>query len=318
MPSFYNLIDRMANMVISVVTPDRPSSPPPPYTSPPPTPPHLNRHHRRGYESSSSTHRRESSRYPCSFSFADNRPAIRRRSSSASASASNDNPNSGNHRYYRTARQAKNVHWGHITEIPAGSLEPSAPGLSNFHNRQNRTTNYVYSTDNYNNSDSSISSTDSILSTYEEQRYPNQWYSRSPSPSSSQTQPQPKSQTKFQPHHRTSHPRKPILKPPTPTDDELLIRNLCAMIHLSDQRLEYTYEYLSGILLVGDDMLDTLLQAGEISMREDAGKRAFAMGATAGTRMRSKQGQGQGQGLGLGLGFSQQPKLPKIRAGEGG
>ncbi|KAL4912451.1 hypothetical protein BDW62DRAFT_194528 [Aspergillus aurantiobrunneus] len=59
----------------------------------------------------------------------------------------------------------------------------------------------------------------------------------------------------------------------------MLIRNLWEMVVLSDQRLDYMYEFLSGVLLVGDDILDTMLKTGELSMFEEATRHANRMGA---------------------------------------
>ncbi|KAL4928263.1 uncharacterized protein BDV17DRAFT_264591 [Aspergillus undulatus] len=79
------------------------------------------------------------------------------------------------------------------------------------------------------------------------------------------------------PLHRTHIPRKGIIKPPTQKDDEMLIRNLWTMVALAEQRMDYTYEFLSGVLLIGDDILDTILKAGELSMFEEASRHARRM-----------------------------------------
>lgn len=93
--------------------------------------------------------------------------------------------------------------------------------------------------------------------------------------------------TKRQPLHHTHHPRKSILRRPTATDDEMLIRNLWAMVVLADNRLEYTYEFLSGVLLMGDNVIDTMMESGELMMAEEAKKHA----ERTAERQRQKQKQ---------------------------
>ncbi|KAL4936065.1 hypothetical protein BDV06DRAFT_114511 [Aspergillus oleicola] len=194
--------------------------------------------------------------------------------------------------YFRRSQRHKNVHWGSIEEIPEGSI-PSSPGLSQYHQRRKRgkKSNYVYGAGSPSGSPSPGSSrsgspTDSTGSndSYDGQRYPPGWYgrfsrgSRSPSPkhlrptsgTDQYTYPRP-------PLHHTHIPRKSILKPPTPKDDEMLIRNLWTMGALAEQRLDYMYEFLSGVLNTGDDVLDSMLRAGELSMIEEATRHARRM-----------------------------------------
>ncbi|KAL4796164.1 hypothetical protein BDV19DRAFT_388590 [Aspergillus venezuelensis] len=192
-------------------------------------------------------------------------------------------------RYFRTSLQHRNVHWGSIEEIPEGASMPSAPGLSQYHQRRKkgRKSNYVYDAGSPSagspGGSRSGSPADSASSndSYDGQRYPPGWYgqfSRSPSPkdsrpSSAQDQygyPRP-------PMHHTHIPQKGILKPPTPKDDEMLIRNLWTMFALAEQRLDYMYEFLSGAVVIGEDVLNSMLKAGELSMVEEATRHARRM-----------------------------------------
>jgi hypothetical protein len=210
---------------------------------------------------------------------------------------SNSSSNDKGVRYYRTPRHGKSVHWGGITnEFPDGVPEASAPGLSEYPQRRTRwSQNYVYGADdgaerqspsrNFRKSRRESPSRSGSGSgngspeppgSYEEaegQEEPSIfWSSHASSPSFPSSLP-----GRRQLLHRTHVPRKSILKTPTTLDDEMLIRNLWAMVTISDSRLDYTYEFLAGVLLVGDEVLDTMWSAGEMMMYEEARRRARRM-----------------------------------------
>ncbi|KAL4801463.1 hypothetical protein BDV18DRAFT_164980 [Aspergillus unguis] len=302
MPSLYNFIDRVADVVISVISPSKHSN----LSS---THARLNRK-RQKYDyddyhyyqypdqdekynsrSSSDCH---SSRQPNDVSFAVPDP----QSESASPTYDDD------HRSWKRSWHNKSVHWGRTTEFADNTREPKAPGLSEYPSRRNdlrnKDRNYVYGREEFfqqtvekalksqaryhgpgafPSSEHSTSFSFDPRSnlergeekvSYEDQRYPEDWYSSSSRPSRS---PSP-SVRKSQPLHKTHRPRKSILRRPTATDDEMLIRNLWAMVVLADERLDYTYEFLSGSLLVGDDVVDTMMMTGELAMSEEATERA--------------------------------------------
>ncbi|KAL4750410.1 hypothetical protein BDW72DRAFT_213396 [Aspergillus terricola var. indicus] len=188
-------------------------------------------------------------------------------------------------RYYRTPRNRKSVHWGGITnEFPGGVPEASAPGLSEYSQRRTRRSpNYVYGADDgaerqspscssrgsrgesLSRSSSSENGSPEPPGSYEEaggQGQPSiSCFPHASSPSFPSSSP-----GRRQLLHRTHVPLKSILKAPTTLDDEMLIRNLWAMVTISDSRLDYTYEFLAGVLLVGDEVLDTMWSAGEMMM----------------------------------------------------
>ncbi|KAI9374568.1 hypothetical protein BJX61DRAFT_285319 [Aspergillus egyptiacus] len=285
MPSLFNLVDRVADIVISVIHPRRSSSPPPEpaYSTPPRSPSRLGCHGRPEPDEPLSDYPQR----PRATPFAKiRRPQVPRANSHSENSR----------RYFRTSRQAKNVHWGHVTEVPSNSYLPGNSGIENYHSGEGRTMHYIYTSD-----DSTVnagpggsrkpsaknagSDSDSDSDSYEEKRYPHAAFH---SPSKSTTwkgAPDNNSNPpRHIPLHRTLCPGKSILKPPTATDNEMLIRNLWSMIIQSDQRLNYTYEFLSGVLLVGDEVLDTIFQISEFAMCEDATRNSPRQGASRGTR----------------------------------
>ncbi|KAL5338796.1 hypothetical protein BJX70DRAFT_188071 [Aspergillus crustosus] len=206
--------------------------------------------------------------------------------------------------YEHAVTPGRAVRWGTITEISetqrsksksrsksnSGSTNPDQHPYSQDRSRNaSGNPNYIYGADDtyhYTHSSprtslqsspsgSRSSSPDDRTNTaYGDQRYP-QWATSSRFRSKSDPQ---------SPRHRTHYPRKTILKSPTGTDQEMLIRNLWSMAVLADHRLNYTYEFLSGILLMGEDMLDTIYQAGEFSMFEDAIRAATGRGEGARAR----------------------------------
>ncbi|KAL4815923.1 hypothetical protein BDW67DRAFT_185363 [Aspergillus spinulosporus] len=210
---------------------------------------------------------------------------------------SNSSNNAKGVRYYRTTRYGKSVHWGGITnEFPDGVPEVSAPGLSEYPQRRTRRSpNYVYGAD-----DGAERQSPSCSSRKSRRESPSRSGSGSgngsPEPPGSYEEAggQKQPSVSWSPHasfpsfqsslpgrrqllHRTHVPRKSILKTPTTLDDEMLIRNLWAMVTISDSRLDYTYEFLAGVLLVGDEVLDTMWSAGEMMMYEEARRRARRM-----------------------------------------
>ncbi|KAL6234272.1 hypothetical protein BDW75DRAFT_231301 [Aspergillus navahoensis] len=285
MPFLYNLLDRFSDTVIAVVSPGKrdrnrdhdrePSSIPAPK---------LHRRRREGdyddsdddYEPLSYYSRRlskQTDESEASFSGEGGRPG---------PGYSNGSSSSECVRYYRTPRHGKSVHWGGITDdFPDGVPEASAPGLSEFAQRRtSRNPNYVYGADESVERQSpsrsprgtrmgSLSLSGSGSESRSESR------SESPKPPGSyeeaggQEQPSvswsplasrspPSIPGRRQLVHRTHVPRKSVLKTPTMLDDEMLIRNLWAMVNISESRLDYAYEFLAGVLLVGDEVLDTM------------------------------------------------------------
>ncbi|KAL4986646.1 hypothetical protein BDW68DRAFT_188664 [Aspergillus falconensis] len=304
MPLLYNLVDRLSDIVIAVVSPakrdhnrdhDRESSP---IQSP-----KLHRHCREdGYDDSNgdyeplSYYSRRLSKQLCeaeaSFAEEGGRPGPGYSNSSSSAEGI---------RYYRTPRHGKSVHWGGITDdFPVGVPEASAPGLSEFPQRRtSRSPNYVYGAD-----ESVECQNPSRSPTGSRRGSPCRSGSgsesgsgsgnRSPKPPGSyeETGGQEQSSVSWSPRasssppsvpgrrqllHRTHVPRKSVLKAPTTLDDEMLIRNLWAIVNISESRLDYAYEFLAGVLLVGDEVLDTMWSAGEMMMYEEARRRAKRM-----------------------------------------
>jgi hypothetical protein len=87
----------------------------------------------------------------------------------------------------------------------------------------------------------------------------------------------------------------------------MLLRNTWSIIARQEQQINYMYEFLSDVLLVGHDVLDCMFETGEISMWEDATRRD-ARGSTRGSspipssaRAQQRfQDQGEGQGRGRG------------------
>lgn len=210
---------------------------------------------------------------------------------------SNSSSNDKGVRYYRTPRHGKSVHWGGITnEFPHGVPEASAPGLSEYPQRRTRRSqNYVYGADD--DAERQSSRRNCSKSRRESpSRSGSGSGNGSPEPPGSYEEAEGQEQPSifWSPHasslsfpsslpgrrqllHRTHVPRKSILKTPTTLDDEMLIRNLWAMVTISDSRLDYTYEFLAGVLLVGDEVLDTMWSAGEMMMYEEARRRARRM-----------------------------------------
>ncbi|RDW69148.1 uncharacterized protein DSM5745_08908 [Aspergillus mulundensis] len=289
MPFLYNLVDRLADVVIAAVSPpkrphererERKRS-----FSPPPRPNHRPLREEDyddeddDYEPLSYYSRRVSRQVDeetlPSFAEEGARPGP--------GYSSRDGENA---RRYRAPHNAKRVRWGGIKAYDDYVPLASAPGLSEFPQRRTSTSpNYVYGA--------------------EDRRSPRERRKRSPgssprsSPSSSRSgsksregspklpgsyeegkggQPAapspPSAPILRQLLHRTHVPRKSILKAPTATDDEMMVRNLWSMVVLSQNQLEYTYEFLSSVMLIGDDVLDTMWTAGEMTMFEEANKRA--------------------------------------------
>ncbi|KAL3477983.1 hypothetical protein BJX99DRAFT_116300 [Aspergillus californicus] len=339
MLSLFGLIDRVSDVVISVANTFRSSSPPARYTSPPPNSPNYNRYRPRGPEFNDPYYQRRdpsqrSDRLPYPETRAHARQAVDPLRSNPTPSA--DRNETQNQRFYRTPLNAAKVHWGHITEISAGH-DPSAAGLTGYHQRQNRTVNYVYgaeanpsshvgasggsrsrnrkgkgkrngsnsSSTSDSNSDSNSSSSDSDSDSDSPTRYSS--LSEIPRVNETDTDHEDidyAGKPKFR--HRTQYPTRSILKPPTPIDDEILIRNLWAMVILADNRLNYSYEFLSGVILIGDDVLDAMMQMGELAMQEEATARAIA--AIEVSRNWNAPSERSTPGS--------WPELPKMRAGE--
>ncbi|KAL4786713.1 hypothetical protein BJX76DRAFT_346062 [Aspergillus varians] len=285
MPALYTFVERIADMLISAAGSkrSRPSSPPPAYSTGPLPSFHSSHPHRNDENNPLGSFPRPC-RDPTSIPLAKSQTRDVPPRSNPNYNSGHGKQSADSNRYVRSAQRARNVHWGTITEIPSGSTQPTTPGLNEYPHRKSNTRT---STSSRSRSNSPVDRANSPSptgsdSSYKEQRYPPAWYSCSFSPSS---QPVPTTgagarteRERQRPLHRTHMPRKTILKAPTPTDDEMLIRNLWEMVVLSDQRLDYMYEFLSGVLLVGDDILDTMFRAGELSMFEEAARHANRMG----------------------------------------
>ncbi|KAL2863567.1 uncharacterized protein BJX67DRAFT_363284 [Aspergillus lucknowensis] len=160
----------------------------------------------------------------------------------------------------------------------------TAPGLNNYPIRRDRKINYVYGASNTHTRGAGAAALDSSrnnspddngTTSYEEQRYPNAWYSKSGA-----GEPEPESEFESdsfsRPLHRTHRPRRSIIKPPTQTDDEMLLRNTWSIIAHQEEQINYMHEFLSSFLMVGEDVLDSMWETSEIGMREDATRRANA------------------------------------------
>lgn len=282
MPSLYSFVEWAADRVISAFsTTKRPLSPPPPYTDQSPNAYNPNHRPFSSKDEPFSSHGRRSNRKPNSIALA-----------AAHTRGENPRPNSGylnnkddksadSNRFVRSAYRARTVHWGNVSEIPKSPTHPTTPGLNEYHERRSKANNNAIP--NLNPTSPRGGSPDDDGNSYEENRYPDSWYSRPLSPSG-QTQPdvgtehQHRGNSGPQSRHRTHVPRKTILKQPTPTDDEMLVRNLWNLSVSADERLAYMYEFLSQVLLVGDDVLDSMLRVGELSMFEEATRHANRMG----------------------------------------
>ncbi|KAL4743207.1 hypothetical protein BDV11DRAFT_202185 [Aspergillus similis] len=197
---------------------------------------------------------------------------------------SNSGSNAKGVQYYRTPRHGKSVHWGSIVDqFPEGVPKASAPGLSEYPQRRTRRSpNYVYGVDDdVERQSPSRSSRGSRRESLSRSGSGSGNGSLEPPGSHEEAGGQEQLSISWSPHasspffpsslpgrrqllHRTHVPRKSILKAPTTLDDEMLIRNLWAMVTISDSQLDYTYEFLAGVLLVGDEVLDTMWSAGEM------------------------------------------------------
>ncbi|CBF80925.1 predicted protein [Aspergillus nidulans FGSC A4] len=297
MPILYSLVDRLSDVLIAAVNPakrarnrdyDRESS-----LSPAPK-----LHHRRreyDYDDPDDDHE------PLSYYGRGLSPQfgeevatpIAEEGDLSGIGYSNSSNNDKGVRYCRTPRHGKSVHWGGISnEFLDGVPEASAPGLSEYPQRRTKKSqNYVYGADygaerqsssrnlrksrRESPSRSGSGSGIGILETpdsheeAEAQEQPSIFWS----PHASSLSFPSSLPGRRQLLHRTHVPRKSILKTPTTLDDEMLIRNLWAMVSISDSRLDYTYEFLAGVLLVGDKVLDTMWSAGEMMMYEEARRR---------------------------------------------
>lgn len=290
MPSLYSFVEWAADRVISAVsTTKRPSSPPPPYTDQSPNTYNPNHRPFGGKDEPFSSNGRRSNRKPNSIALAAAHTRGEKSSPNSSYLENKDNKSADSDRFVRSAYRARTVHWGHVSEIPKSPTHPTTPGLNEYHHRRSKGNNSAVPNLSPTSPRSGSPDCDGspiradLGDSYEEKRYPNSWYSRSSSPSG-QTQPDIGTEYQFrgnnglQPRHRTHVPRKTILKPPTPTDDEMLVRNLWGLAVSADERLAYMYEFLSQVLLVGDDILDSMLRVGELSMFEEATRHANRMG----------------------------------------
>ncbi|KAL4996173.1 hypothetical protein BDV10DRAFT_202519 [Aspergillus recurvatus] len=284
MPFLYNLVDRLSDIIIAIVSPakrDRSRDQDREFSPIPAPEPH--RYRREDYDDSDDDYEpfpyysrgpsRRLDEAKASFAEEGGRPGPGYSNSSSSAEGV---------RYNRNPRHGKSVHWGSITDhFPDGVPQASAPGLSEFPQRRtSRSTNYLYgadeSVDRQNPSRSprgsprgspsrigsgSGSGSPKPSGSYEEAGGQEQlsvsWSSRASSSP-------PSVPGRRQLLHRTHVPHKSILKAPTPLDDEMLIRNLWVMVNISESRLDYAYEFLAGVLLVGDEVLDTMWSAGEM------------------------------------------------------
>lgn len=290
MPSLYSFVEWAADRVISAVsTPKRPLSPPPPYTNQPPSAYNPNHRPFGGRDEPFSSLGRRSNPKPNSIALAAAHTRGEEPSPNSGYLNNKDNKSAESSRFVRSAYRARTVHWGNVSEIPKSPTHPTTPGLKEYHQRRSKgndkaipnlgPTSPCSGNPDY---DGSPLRTD-LGDSYEDKRYPNSWYSCSSSPSA-QTQPALGTEYRHrghsgpQPRRRTHVPRKTILKPPTPTDDEMLVRNLWGLAVSADERLAYMYEFLSQVLLVGDDILDSMLRVGELSMFEEATRHANRMG----------------------------------------
>ncbi|KAL4973203.1 hypothetical protein BDW66DRAFT_142760 [Aspergillus desertorum] len=302
MPFIYNLVDRLSDIVIAVVVSPakRDRNRDHDLGSIPIQAPKVHGRRREDDNDNSDDDLEPSSYYSCQLSqqYDDEEVAASFAEEGGHPGPGYSNSSSGAEgiRYYRTTRHGKSVHWGGITDgFPDGMPEASAPGLSEFPQRRtSRSPNYVYGADDGaerqspsshprgsrtgspgRNGSGSGSGNSKLPCFYEEEAGGQEqqsvyWLPRA---SSSPTSVPGKRQLL----HRTHFPRKSILKAPTTLDDVMLIRNLWAMVTISESRLTYTYEFLGGVLLVGDEVLDTMWSAGEMMMYEEANRRARRM-----------------------------------------
>ncbi|KAL4900024.1 hypothetical protein BDW74DRAFT_105053 [Aspergillus multicolor] len=282
MPFLYNLVDRLADLVISVSPSKRPRERERDRKGsygPPPRP--IHRRHREedyddedyDYEPLSYYSRRVSRQID-----EDVLPSFAEEGARPGPGYSSRDDREGARRY-RAPYNAKCVRWGGITDYDDHVRQASAPGLSEFPQRRtSESPNYVYGAE------------DGMSSRERRKESPSSSRSSSSSRGGSPNFKLPGSyeegrggQSAFSPPsapilrellHRTHVPRKSILKAPTATDDEMLVKNLWAMIVLSQNQLEYTYEFLSSVMLIGDDVLDTMWTAGEMAMFEEANRRS--------------------------------------------
>ncbi|KAL3483903.1 hypothetical protein BJX62DRAFT_244467 [Aspergillus germanicus] len=342
MPSLFKLIDAMSDMVISVVYTSSPDS----RDSEPSTPVETEKPENYDSTTNSEDNRndkrkrtkyndKEFDRYPTSHRLPY--PPAKRLTipySKTRVRGSNSEYLAPK-RFTKTPLFTKNVHWSNMMEVDGQPPRFTAPALNSYPFRRRRKPNYVYganggdSNNNINIQDAEAEDEDEAepnsAMSYEDQRYPADWYSRSRSGTGSGTRnrspvgsypenheyPRPMSPNDRSSTYPPYTPRS-ILKPPTSTDDEMLLRNTWAMIARQEQQINYMYEFLSDVLLVGHDVLDCMFETGEISMLEEATRRAQQARARARSARGSSpipssarpqqqfQDQGESQGRGRG------------------
>ncbi|KAJ0423854.1 hypothetical protein BJY00DRAFT_27521 [Aspergillus carlsbadensis] len=300
MPSLFKLIDAMSDMVISVVytsSPDsRDSEPSTPVETEKPGTNDDNDNNSEDNRKRPKYNDKEFDRYPTSHRL--HYPPTKRRPTIPYSKTRVPGSNSeylAPKRFTKTPPITKNVHWSNMMEVDGGPPRFTAPGLNSYPLRRRRRANYVYGADggdsnnnvNVQDTEAEDDADPSSAMSYEDQRYPLDWYSRSrsrsrnPSPAGSYPENCDRDTSSpglMSPTNRSSafppYMPRSILKPPTATDDEMLLRNTWSMIARQEQQINYMYEFLSDVLLVGHDVLDCMFETGEISMWEDTTRRA--------------------------------------------
>ncbi|KAL2845452.1 hypothetical protein BJY01DRAFT_247716 [Aspergillus pseudoustus] len=329
MPSLYKLIDAMSDMIISVVYTSGSDS----HNSEPSMPAESEPGNNNRSSSRSSYHcnikynDKDNDRYPTHQDQLPYPPSKRRPTIPYSKTRVRGTSSEylAPKRFTKTPPTTKNVHWSNMMEVDGEAYRFTAPALNSYPLRRRRKANYVYGADggdsnnNVHNTEDRDSSPEpqepySAAASYEEQRYPNDRYSgpgsRSGSRNHSPAGSYPgadrgRSQSRPPGPREASRPDMPrsILKPPTATDDEMLLRNTWGIIARQEQQINYMYEFLSDVLLVGHDVLDCMFETGEISMWEETTRRAqqaqqaLGRGSRASSPIpRQQQFEGESQG----------------------
>ncbi|KAL3466572.1 hypothetical protein BJX64DRAFT_284511 [Aspergillus heterothallicus] len=333
MPSLFNLIDIMSDMVISVVYTSSPDS----QNSEPSSPVELEPQSDSRSSSRNSNppkyNDKDCDRYPTHNNQLPYPPAKRRPMIPYSKTRvrGTNSEYLAPKRFTKTVPITKNVHWSNMMEVDGEPYRFTAPGLNSYPLRSRRKANYIYGADG-GDSKNSVHSTEGdgdnspephepySNASYEEQRYPEDWYSRprsgsrnhSPAgsfPGVDEDRPQGWSPSSNEGSAEKPYMPRSILKPPTATDDEMLLRNTWSMIAHQEQQINYMYEFLSDVLLVGHDMLDCMFETGEISMWEETtrlaqqartrqGSDALKWGSRVSSPIRGSQQQHQSQDQG--------------------
>ncbi|KAL2809551.1 hypothetical protein BJX63DRAFT_435113 [Aspergillus granulosus] len=302
MPSLYKLIDAMSDLVVSVVSSNPGSSHREPST---PGKSELKNNESRSYNNHIKYNDKDYDQYPTHHHRLPYPPAKRRPTIPYSKTRvrGTNSEYLAPKRFTKPPSATKSVHWSNMMEVDGDPYRFTAPALNSYPLRRRRKANYVYGADggdsnnNVHNTEGAGHSRSSTPvpqepdndTSYEEQRYPVNWYScsrsgsRNPSPVGSYPGSDQDSSRTWSPSSNkgsssyTSFPAytpRSILKPPTATDDEMLLRNTWSIIARQEQQINYMYDFLSDVLLVGHDVLDCMFETGEISMWEETTRHA--------------------------------------------